>query len=79
MKSSFVDELLDTLGRDGEVLVKGVDGAASLGHLEEKVGRKLGGRHFDFGGWGVRRLVVVCKWRQVGRNALYDGTSTMIV
>lgn len=47
VEGGLVDDLLDALLGDGELLVKGVDGAAGLGQLEEGVGVVLRGRHCD--------------------------------
>lgn len=49
VSDGVVDELLDLRVRDGAVLAELVDGAASLGGLEETVGRHGGG------GGGSRR------------------------
>lgn len=46
VQGRVLDDLVDAAGRDGEVLVEGVDGATDLGHLEEEIGGELGG-HCD--------------------------------
>lgn len=52
VERGVLDDLVDAGGRDGEVLVEGVDGAADLGHLEEEIGGELGG-HCEVCGGGV--------------------------